>query len=163
MKFIKNNIPSFIPTILIIILILIFSSCSSVNTSKTYETNDKPYTTTYYGNVEVKDMMLLLDRCNLTYTNYDNYINTRLIGSIINEESPTKSHNVAYTCIINYKVEKNKLVINVYDLKEMESGSRNGRSDIYAKFLIDNFEQFSNKSIASIKKNFSRLPKDYPF
>lgn len=117
MKYIKNIIPSFIPTILIIILILIFSSCSSVNRSKTYETHDKPYTTTYYGNVGVKDMMLLLDRCNLKYTNYDNYINTRLIGSIINEESPTKSHNVAYTCIINYKIEKNKIVVNVYDLK----------------------------------------------
>lgn len=117
MKIIKNILPEFIPTILIIILILIFSSCSSVNVKNTYGIHNKPYTTTYYGNVEVKDMMLLLDRCNLTYTNYDNYVNTKLIGSIINEESPTKSHNVAYTCIINYKVEKNKVVVNVYDLK----------------------------------------------
>jgi len=51
----------------------------------------------------------------------------------------------------------------VYDLMGMESVHPNGINDRYAKFLIDNFEQFSDKSIEQIKNNFSAIPNNYPF
>lgn len=131
MKFIKNHGSNFIPTILILLFILIFSSCKPATPH--YKSNPKPYQVEYKNNVgvEVKDVELLLDRCKLVYTTHDNYVNTTIAGVITNEIDVKKSHLVSYICILNYIIVDGKVIVRVYDLKVQRIKGKTTDEDYY--------------------------------